>query len=308
MAYLINLFKILLYKIKKEKIIVINEAAGLGDYIWVRSYFKLIKNNEKYKDHKIFMLTTKRWTDFAKDFDSEYVDMFLPFKDPYAPKFAELLPLRLINADIFINFRANQNYWDKINNTVNAQIIIDNQNITNKEGFYSERYNAIISQLLPIPSDWHHSLNYKTKVKKDYGDYILLVLSGYTEGKLTLHQLKIIINELLKKYNYPIMLLGQKKDSKTYNTLATAGLKAHLINGCNKFKTYELPYIVDKAKLVITPNTSTLHMAILLNKKTLCFNSSMKHLYQSENITYITSSERISTINDDTIIEAIQKF
>ncbi len=136
----------------------------------------------------------------------------------------------------------------------------------------------------------------------------MLVLGGYSEGKLTIHQLKLIIDELLKKYNYRIMLLGMKKDSKTYKALATAGLKDYLINGCNMFKTKELPYIVDKARLVITPNTSTLHMAILLNKKTLCFNSMMKHLYHSENINYIESSDGISKIKDNEIIKAIQQL
>ena len=77
------LLKILKFKLTGKKMILINEAAGLRDYLWVRNYFKVLKNHPKYSKYKIVFLATERWLDFAKDMDSDYVDIFIPLDNPY---------------------------------------------------------------------------------------------------------------------------------------------------------------------------------------------------------------------------------
>lgn len=144
-----NILISLLYFIKKEKIILINEAAGLGDYLWVRNYFKLIKNDDKYKNYKIALCATERWLDFAMDMDSDYVDIFLPFKNPYKPKILELIPLIIFKFEVFINFRASSKNWETITNTVSSKTTYTDRIFRNNNLIYPNLYDRIMAQFLP---------------------------------------------------------------------------------------------------------------------------------------------------------------
>ena len=314
MDFFINILKLIFYKFSAQKTIIINEAAGLGDYLWVRSYFKLLKTSEKYRNYKIIFCGTKRWKDFAQKVDSKYVDIFLFFKDPYKPKFLEIFLLKMFKFDIFVNFRAASKQWDIISNTVKAQNVYTNKLNFPENAFYDTRNKIVMSQIIDIPSDFKHTLDYgnlkpRLKLKQPY---IIIVFGGYTEGYLSKEQICSIINEIYKNYNGCILLLGTKMDKKRYDRICNSvpsELKEKLICGCGVFKESELPYVIDKADFVITTNTSIWHFAILLNKKGICFSHNQKWIYHRTDLfQYLTADKNISDIKSREICDAIKQL
>ena len=307
---IVNNLKILFYYIKKKKLILINEAGGLGDYLWVRSYFEVIKQSEKYKDYKLVFCGTKRWRDFALKYDSKNVDAWLFFNNPYNPKSLEYFCCFFVIFNIFVNFRLSQYQWAKFSNSVKAKKIFGDNNA--KQGFYIDRNNSIITQLLELPNNFKHSLpllkNTKIKLPEKY---IVLVPSGYSMGELTKEQLNSISNSLYNKYKLPILFLGEKRNLHIYKELKSKlNCNIPLINCCNKIKESELPSIINNATLIVTPNTSIYHIALLRNKPCICFlikdNNFIKT--RTDLVLYICDDKSIQNIAIETIQKELENY
>ena len=307
-----SLIKLCWYKISGKKLIVINEASGLGDYLWVRSYFRIIK--ERSTDNRIIFLGTRRWADFAQTLDKNKVDIFFFFQNPYHPRYWELCLLKLFTYDVFINFRKDKPLWEKLNNSIRANKIYPskppiNENTVGRGFYYPAHNDSIINQFLTLPPDFKHTLPVIHPAStKDipHQPYILLALGGLTDGQFSLQQLIVLCRALHECFQKPILLLGTtlsyrllypylkgsfllsaittffqticsylKKpislfgitiDKPLYKQLAQHFSPNILLNGCNKFPTCALPYLVQQADFVVSPNTSVWHMAILLQK------------------------------------------
>ena len=150
--YLIQLkliFRFSIYKLHGRKIIIINEASGLGDYLWIRPIFRLLKESHEYKKSAIVLLGTERWKEFALKFDSDYCDDFIFFDDPHNPKPRELIALKLFTYEYFINFRHNFNQWENLNKSIKSSKEYYNTSIErdNLNEIYKTRFKNIIEQI-----------------------------------------------------------------------------------------------------------------------------------------------------------------
>lgn len=306
--------KLLFYKLQGKKLILINSAAGLGDYLWIRNYFELIKNSKEYRNSAIILLATERWMSFAKELDKQNIDLFINFHNPHRPLFTESFLLRAFKFDIFLTFFPKMHCYQGINSFVTADKHIDaetflEESFANK--FYESRHNLIVSQLVDVPNDFKHTLPIVTEGRKPNGSYAVLVPEGFAMGELSVEQLSLIVDKLDSDYEMSVILLGLKRHEKMFSKLKKiVKNNQRLLNGCGKYKEIDLLEIIDGASLVITPNTSIYHMALQLNKKTICLtkNAPMALDFEAKDIKYIVTEGELKEISPEEILDTMEKI
>jgi ADP-heptose:LPS heptosyltransferase len=95
--------------------------------------------------------------------------------------------------------------------------------------------------------------------------YIAIVIgASYYTKKLPVHKLQ----ELCKKINYPIILVGGKEDRQEGEAIAFIE-PIRIYNACGKFSLHESADLVRGAKLVISHDTGLQYIACAFNKKVL---------------------------------------
>lgn len=248
--------------------IIISEVNGMGDYLWTQSYFRLLKNSKEYGQHILVLLGRRRFEEMARKLSKNDVDIFLFFDNPSKPMDFELEPLKHIFADAFVNFRSTSPQYKKLVDAVHATRCFGNEITYGKRLFYRENRNIIFSQFYQVPDSFQHELDVVPYSSEDYlhDKYAVLVLSGYTAGSFTREQCRTIIEHIINRSGYRILILGEKKDRRLYDEIVAClsqEKQAMLINGCGAYHSWELPYIVSRAQMTVTPNTSIYHMALL---------------------------------------------
>ena len=289
---LIEIFvKLILFKLLRKKLILVNEAAGLGDYLWVRNYLEKLKTDPYYKKYKLVLCATRRWLDFAKDMDSKYVDVFLPFNSPHNPKFKNFLPFYLFIFDIFIKFRASSKLYTKITNAARAKIIYTNDIALNKNLFYSNYDKLIVKQLAPPPEyDIQHKIPVVKTIDECYkkDDYCVLNLGGYYEGLLSIEQLVTIVKSINKYFNIKIIINGTDKQKYLSDGVINSFPDSdNIISLCGELCTSQLPDLIKNAKFIITTNTSIWHFSIQLNKPHIVMFKDSPWVYDSMSYPYV---------------------
>jgi ADP-heptose:LPS heptosyltransferase len=71
----------------KEKTLLIIKNDGIGDYILFRNYLHFLKNSQKFRDFKIYLLANETSKDLAEYLDGNVVDGFFWYAESYFLKF-----------------------------------------------------------------------------------------------------------------------------------------------------------------------------------------------------------------------------
>lgn len=262
-GYMRKFIKDLLYVyhciFRGDKIVVVTtESEGLGGYIWIRNYYKVIKEHYAPKRCCIILAGMYNWTEFIQESDTAYLDVFRPFESCDSSKKVEKLFFKLFIADVFLNFRA-----IKMKTLVKARRRIFGRGYKVEGRYYEEANNATISQWIDLPQGFKHTLPLRavSSNKQISKPYIVLVEGGHTQGKLSQEQLIDIVMHLIDM-GYHIF----------YNGNANL-LKGNLQSGCGNMLVdgYQYPLseyatIISDCTLVVTPNTLLYHYAVQLDK------------------------------------------
>ncbi|MDE3183033.1 MAG: glycosyltransferase family 9 protein [Bacteroidota bacterium] len=97
-----------------------------------------------------------------------------------------------------------------------------------------------------------------------HGYIAIAIGAAHNTKKLPVEKLQ----KLVKKINYPIILLGGKEDFENGEKIAESdGVKIY--NACGKFSLNESADMVRNSKLVITHDTGLMHIAAAFKKNTL---------------------------------------
>ena len=95
--------------------------------------------------------------------------------------------------------------------------------------------------------------------------YIAIVIgASYYTKKLPVHKLQ----ELCRKLNYPIILVGGKEDFAEAEAIASVDT-IRVYNACGKFSLHESADLVRKSQLVISHDTGLQYIACAFNKQVL---------------------------------------
>ncbi len=81
--------------------------------------------------------------------------------------------------------------------------------------------------------------------------------------------------ELCKKINHPIILLGDKHEKEAGDAIASVD-EVKIYNACGKFSLHECASLLRQSKLVITHDTGLMHIAAAMQKPTITIWGSTK--------------------------------
>ncbi len=246
-----DILRVLSWKLSGKKIAVVTTGSGgVGDYLWIRNYFPIIRQH----GYKVILIAMSHWKEIVEAFDKEETDVVRYFESCLSPKSIECIFFKLFKTDVFLNFRK-----ECMANIIRCKVEYNDAGVP-FDIFYEERNNATFTKFIPLSNNFKHALPIiEPPVKID--NYVLLVEGGNTQGKLSDEQLITIINHLAGKH-YQILFNG---DYKHICTNLTPKVEKLLINGRN-YSFPQYTWLVAHARIVVTVNTSLYHFALQLNR------------------------------------------
>lgn len=310
-----DIFKTCWYKCTGRKILIITTGSGgVGDYLWIRNYFPLLKA----QGYKVVLIAMAHWKEIVGAFDENDIDIVRYFESCLSPKKIESLYFKLFKADVYLCFRI-KCIADFVKS---KRIYSDNTSIIDNR-FYEEKNNDTFRLFHPLPNDFKHQLpiieppqEKKSILNKPY---VVIVEGGNTQGKLSDEQLVSIAKHLTDK-GYNILFNG---NYIRICNLVDSALCSKIIDG-SLFSFPQYTYIVKKSSFVVTINTSIYHFAVQLNKpcvviscneyhtlqcykedQEFVFNNTLQSAYNSHTLSDYTTDDAVTLADID--IESILK-
>ncbi len=323
LQFLLDISRVWYWRLTGTPIVVVTtESGGLGDYLWIRSYYAVIKM--QYHDRcRIVVAGMKHWTRFALELDGDNIDIYREFESCDNPRKSEKFFFSLFKADVFFNFRAiNQRQL------VRSKNIILGEGCTRTQTFYREANNKTFEQWHPLPLFFEHRmplLPIKNMAYYSIGNpYVVLVEKGNTQGGFSDEQLKVMADAILSK-GLGIFFNGNYQH---FLSLVDEQFHSAVLDGYT-FPLSEYGSIVAKSSFVVTVNTFIYHIAVQLNKpcvvvsvnefssidlkkesQTIIFNSTLAEAYKQNKLTQYKpeEGEKIATISPIALVEAITHY
>lgn len=247
--------KIIWWKItKKQSVVITTGSGGVGDYLWMRSYMPILKQN----GYKVVLIAMYGWKEIVEAYDANNYDIVRFFESCNRPKRIESLFFRIVKCNVFISFSNHS-----IVSFVHCKKEYNDSSFDFSNTFYEKRNNIVFEQFLKLPSSFCHSIPIikpDQKIQSLFDKkYVVLTEGGNTHGKLTDLQLKSIISCLID-FEYRVLFNG---DVTRLNLILSEQERLQIIDGRTvSFPSYS--YAVKKSSFVVTVNTSIYHFALLL--------------------------------------------
>lgn len=258
----IDLCRLLWWKTRGVKIAVVTTGSGgVGDYLWIRNYFPLIRQ----RGYKVILVAMAHWRCIVEPLDGNNVDCVRYFESCQSPKKVELIYFRFFLADVFINFRKHS-----IADFVKSKVEYNDYGIPYKL-YYEERNNLVYCKFSVLPRNFMHKLPI-IEAGLRISNYVVLVEGGNTQGKLSEKQLVPIIRYLAEQ-NLKTLYNGQL--SRIQGCLSKKDLEM-VIDGAD-YSFAEYTGLVANAVFVVTVNTAIYHFAVQLNKPCVVVSNNEYH-------------------------------
>ncbi len=305
------------YRITKRKLVVITTGSGgVGDYLWIRNYFPLLKA----KGYKVILIAMAHWEEIVVAFDKNNIDVVRYFESCLSPKKIESIYFKLFKADVYLCFRRKC-----IADFVKSKQIYSDEKSIYDNSFYEEKNNNTFKLFLPLPDDFKHKLpiieptQEKNSIIKH--PFVVLVEGGNTQGKLSDNQLISIAKHLTEKGYYILFNGNYDRICSLFDNV----ICSKIIDG-SLFTFPQYTYIVNEASFVVTVNTSIYHFAVQLKKtcvaiscneyhtlqcykenQQLVFNNSLQSAYDSHTLSSysIDKTATLADIDIESILKAI---
>lgn len=322
--YVVDICKVWWWRLMGNPIVVVTtESGGLGDYLWIRSYYNVIKQHYDNRHCRIIVAGMKHWTRFALDLDGDTIDIYREFESCDNPRRSEQLFFALFKADVFFNFRA----------ITQKQLVRCSQKIFGEgcartKTFYRETNNNTFLQWNSLPAYFEHRILllpiHSNAFFSDDQQYAVLVEKGNTQGGFSDEQLKSMATAILDKG------LGIFYNGNYAHFLSLIDSKYHsmILDGYS-FPLSEYGSIVNQSLFVVTINTFIYHIAVQLNKpcvvvsvneyasidlkkgnQTIIFNSALDESYKKGLLEQYCPEEGVSiaSLSSSHLVDAISNY
>ena len=247
-------------------VVLTTESGGLGDYLWFRSYYSVIREHYAPKQCKIIVVGMRQWEPLALKLDNSsqinHFDIYRSFESPDHPLKIESLFFKLFQANVYVNFRARH-----LKHLVKAKEHYFGLGFRDTKQYYETANNDVINQWFPLPTTFKHKppllpIANKSRDEALSKPYVVVVEGGNTQGKLSEEQTLTIIKQISSK-GYNIFFNGNYQGLINNSKFKIQNSK--LIDGYT-YPLSEYPTVVSRCKFVVTVNTFVYHLAIQLEK------------------------------------------
>lgn len=321
------------WKLSRKKIIVLTaESGGLGDYLWIRSYYEAIREHYAPQKCIIIVIGMAQWESFVYEMDANpsrnHFDIFRAFESPDNPLKLEAFFFRLFHADVFVDFRERH-----LTGFVKAKEYYSGKGCKDTREYYETANNKVIEQLISLQDHFRHRppllpIRDKSRLSALEAPYVVVAEKGNTQGRLTEEQTITIVRSVLSQ-GFKIFFNGDYK--RLINNLSehnTNISSSQIIDGYT-YPLIEYPTIVNNCKYVVTVNTFVYHLAIQLEKscvvmsaneyesvkldasnQIILFNKDLQQAYENNMLhKYVfNNSVGLSDIENDRISDAIRRI
>lgn len=313
--------------LRQPVVVLTTESGGLGDYLWFRSYYSVIRKHYSPKICRIIIIGMRQWIPLVYEWDSDHTtnhfDVYRAFESPDNPLKIESFFFKLFKANVYLNFRARH-----IKQIVKSKDHFFGLGFRETKQYYETANNAVMCQWLSIPDGFKHKPPLlpirKEELKKPY---IVVVEGGNTQGKLSDKQISDIVKLIVSK-GYNVFYNGDYKRLLSILNSKFSTLNSQIIDGY-KYPLKEYPTIVAQSKFVVTVNTFIYHLAIQLEKpvvvisaneyesikldasfQAIVFNKELQQAYEEKTLNSYQPIKTIELkdIDSESIIEAVHQI
>ncbi|MBP5326493.1 MAG: hypothetical protein J6Y98_01100 [Bacteroidales bacterium] len=331
-SFLKEISQVWVWRLRRQPIVVLTtESGGLGDYLWFRSYYSVIREHYAWSQCRIIVVGMRQWVPLATGMDSfphvNHFDLYRSFESPDHPLRIEQLFFKLFKANVYVDFRARH-----LQKLVRADNYYFGEGFRDAKLYYESANNKVMNRWFTLPAAFKHTPPILPIAEKSRDEvlnkpYVVVVEGGNTQGKLSEEQTMTIVEFLLSK-GYIIFFNG---DYKKYATILSAKLATHnaqFIDGYT-YPLPEYPAVVSKCLFVVTVNTFIYHLAVQLEKpcvvlsaneyesikldqpnQIVLFNKELQQAYESNTLHSYQSVqlEGLQSIESERIVVAMEKI
>lgn len=331
-TFLKDICRVWWWRMLRQPVVVLTtESGGLGDYLWFRSYYSVIRKHYATRKSRLIVIGMRQWVPLVYDWDCEpktdHFDIYRSFESPDNPLKVESVFFRLFKADVYVDFRARH-----LKQLVKANEHYYGLGFREMKQYYESANNAVINQWFQLPDGFRHkppllSISDLKRQGELQKPYVVVVEGGNTQGKLSDKQISDIVKLIISK-GYNVFYNGDYKRLLSILNSKFSTLKSQIIDGY-KYPLKEYPTIVAQSKFVVTVNTFIYHLAIQLEKpvvvisaneyesikldasfQAIVFNKELQQAYEEKTLNSYQPIKTIELkdIDSESIIEAIHQI
>lgn len=288
----------------KNKLLIV-DIGLIGDYIIFRNYLETLRNNNKYKNWTITLIGNEDWKKIAEEFDSAYVDNFIwinrnlfmssilyrfkklqmikthSFQDIIYPRSSrELFTASIVKHSIAhtkigsISDERNAPKWQiKIMDKWFDQLISSGE--SNFE-FYKLKYffNHVLNEKISFQKPFFLTIKkLNTNDKSDY--FVIFPGASNSFKRWSTTNFAYLIDMIIDSFQTKrIFIAGSHRDQVLAQEIFTLS-KYHnqLIDLTGKTTLPDLVELLSNAELLISNDTSAIHIAASVDTPTICISA-----------------------------------
>lgn len=316
MIFIVHLMLFAILKLrfvqKQKNTLLLVRLDKIGDYILFRNFIEVIAKSNKYKGYDIFLCGNISWKELSEKLDSKYIKKFIwinrtQFRNSFSYKWKKLKEVNSLGCEIAIESTYSREYLygDSIIAASNATIkigtsgelipkimlkrkLVYNKLFTNiiqaipENKFEFFRNKEFFEQILNEPitltktslaiDSFSSTLNFQEK-------YILIAPGAGDRKRIwSAENFSKLINYIVDQKLLNIILVGSDSELEiTRMILTKIKNKRRVIDITGKTSLVDLVLLIKKASLIITHDSSILHISVAFNKKTVCLSNGMHY-------------------------------
>lgn len=291
------------YFFYKSKAIALIRTDNIGDYILFRNLLSVIKQSDKYKNKKIILIGNIVWKELADHFDNDSIDTFFwidmsRFKQDKIYRLKTLWQLNQLGINELIN-TVHSRTWE-----INDIIAFSGaktkttcaSDAVNLGGLLTIKSDKLFNNIVPSLSNSNfeffrnktfieHLLNQKIELNKPYFkgikkdieplQIIIFPSAQSAQRRWNTSHFATLVQLIAKNFpQFEFVILGSKEDINLGESILKMCPNTLVIkNLCGKTSLIELVEIIANSRLLISNETSAVHIAAAVETPTVCISN-----------------------------------
>ncbi|WP_298439775.1 glycosyltransferase family 9 protein [Geobacter sp.] len=286
----------------REKTLLLVRVDLIGDYVVFRNFIEVIKNSRKYCDYAITLCGNVAWRELAETFDGEFVDNFIwidreRLEKKLGYRFRVLREIARLGAGVAIQPTFSREFYHgdaivrasrarervgsvgDLSNSFRWQKLLADRYYTKllpaspENLFEFHRSKEFFEQLLgePIPLA-RPSIQITAERKRAFGaERLAVVFPGASGEAKRWHagNFTEIAHHLSARHGFRVVIAGAAHDGDLARRIM-AEAPDDAIDMTGKTTLSELAALLASARLLVSNDTSAVHLALAVDTRTVC--------------------------------------
>ena len=318
----------------KSGTLLILRLDDIGDYILFRNFIKHINNSDKFKGYKIYLAGNEKWKELAEEFEENEIYKFIwvnvkkfKSKSEWFYRYSKLFKINLLRCEWLI---IPNDTTSLLINEIKVRCGIKNvmqkksDSVYLKEdiyGYFNSSGNGKFKDYQNLFFQFYRNRKFAEEItgskiemsKPDFGlkkekpemkSIIIFPGAGDESRAWSSEYFGELCQKISKTGEFKIYICGDNSDKAA--ALKIKSSAENVIDLTGKTSLTELVHLINKADLLVSNETCSVHIAASVNTKTVCL-SNGNH-YGRFNPYPAESADFIHTIYPDSISASTGEF